>query len=322
MKIGIVGSGKIVETCLDALQHTSMIECVGLCVREGSLPKGKVLASSFDIKSIYTDYAEFLSSSEFDTVYVGIINTMHFQYALEALMANKHVILEKPFTVTLEEAQTLAEIAKSKKLFIWEAITTLYYPNFGLMEQYLADIGEIKLVQANYSQYSSRYNAYMEGVVLPAFDPKLYGGALYDINIYNLHVVTKLFGLPKISNYKANRGFNGVDTSGVAILEYPGFIAICCGAKDSESPSSITIQGTKGYIKWNSPTNTSVELEINVNNTIRRFKEQNVANRMVFELEAMATMYNEKDYDRCFAYLDHSLRTMELLENLSVVEMN
>jgi scyllo-inositol 2-dehydrogenase (NADP+) len=316
MKIGIVGSGKIVETCLEALQQTTMVECAALCVRKKSLSKANILASSHGIEVIYTDYAEFLLNSEFELVYIGIINTMHFTYAHEALLAGKHVILEKPFTVTWEEAKKLADIAKAKKLFIWEAITTLYYPNFRVMEQHLQDIGDIKLIQANYSQYSSRYDAYMKGEVLPAFDPKLKGGALFDINIYNLHVVTKLFGMPNRYSYKANKGYNGVDTSGVALLEYSEFVAVCCGAKDSESPSGITIQGTKGYIQWHSPTNTSVELEINVNNSSRRFKEQKMANRMVFELEEMAAMYNEKDYARCYAYLEHSLSVMELLEKL------
>lgn len=320
MRIGIVGSGKIVETCLEALKNTSKVECKGLCVREASLPKAKILASSYGIETIYTNYVEFLASSEFDTVYIGIINTMHFEYAYEALLAGKHVILEKPFTVTLEEAQKLADSAKSKHLFIWEAITTLHYPNFSLMEEHLKDIGDVKLIQANYSQYSSRYDAYMKREVLPAFDPKLYGGALYDINIYNLHVVTKLFGMPQRYNYMANRGYNGVDTSGVAVLEYPDFLAVCCGAKDSESPSGIIIQGTKGYIQWHSPTNTSIELEINIHNSGKKIKEQTMQNRMVFELEAMATMYNEKNYTKCYNYLDHSLRVMELLENLNSLD--
>lgn len=316
MKIGIVGSGKIVETCFDALMHTKKLSCVALCVRPGSLEKATKLAAAHLVQKVYTDYKEFLFSEEFDVVYIGIINTLHFQYAYEALQAGKHVILEKPFTVSFEEAKKLSEVARDKKLFLWEAITTLYYPNFRKLEEQLHEIGDIKLIQANYSQYSSRYDAYVKGEVLPAFDPELKGGALYDINIYNLHVVTKLFGMPKNCRYTPNRGHNGVDTSGIAVLEYDGAMAVCCGAKDSESPSGVIIQGTKGYIRWHSPTNTSKELEVHVMGQSQWFKEQELPNRMVFELEEMAKMYEEKDLERCYAYLEHSVQVMEVLEKL------
>ena len=72
------------------------------------------------------------------------------------------------------------------------------------------------MVQCNYSRISSRYRQYEQGIVLPAFDPACSGGCLYDINLYNLHFVTGLFGRPEEVDYYANLGFNGVDTSGTA----------------------------------------------------------------------------------------------------------
>ena len=49
----------------------------------------------------------------------------------------------------------------------------------------------------NYSQYSSRYDAYLEGDITHSFDPAYYGGSLYDINVYNIHYCVGLFGEPK-----------------------------------------------------------------------------------------------------------------------------
>ena len=66
--------------------------------------------------------------------------------------------------------------------------------NYQNIQTVLSRIGEIKLIQCNYSQYSSRYDAYLRQEVLPAFDPEQYGGALYDINVYNVHFVQGVFG--------------------------------------------------------------------------------------------------------------------------------
>ena len=124
----------------------------------------------------------------------------------------------------------------------------------------------VKLVQCNYSQYSSRYPDYLKGVVLPAFDPAFSGGSLFDINIYNVHFVCGLFGKPASVEYFANKGFNGIDTSGVLVMNYPEFIAVCVGAKDSQSPSHATVQGINGYIKLTSAPNTSRSVELCINN--------------------------------------------------------
>ena len=64
-----------------------------------------------------TDYRTFLEREDMDTVYIGIVNQMHYEYAKKALEAGKHVICEKPFTVTAGEAKELADLADEKELF-------------------------------------------------------------------------------------------------------------------------------------------------------------------------------------------------------------
>ena len=77
-------------------------------------------------KEVYTDYEELLEKTEADTVYIGLINSAHYPYAKQALLAGKNVILEKPFTGFYEETKDLEKIANDKKLFIFEAITVLH----------------------------------------------------------------------------------------------------------------------------------------------------------------------------------------------------
>ncbi len=78
MKLGIIGSGNIVVDCLDAVKNIEGIELAGICVREKSLDKGKELAEKYSISKVYTEYEEILNDKNIDTVYIGIVNNMHF----------------------------------------------------------------------------------------------------------------------------------------------------------------------------------------------------------------------------------------------------
>lgn len=313
MRIGVVGSGKIVAECLPVLNSIEAISCVALCAREGSRERAEALARAQGIGIVYTDYMEFLKDDEIDLVYLGIVNSQHYAYALEALKAGKGVICEKPFTSTYGELEELARIARREGLFLFEAIPTLYFPNFIYLGKQIGRLGEIKLVQCNYSQYSSRYERYLSGEVLPAFDPGLSGGALYDINVYNVHFVTALFGRPESLSYAANKGPNGIDTSGALLLRYPGFSALCCGAKDSESPSFAIVQGSKGYVELVGAPNAALGVRSRIGGEVESVNLQAEVHRMRYEFEAMADVFTCRDLARCYGNLDHSLEVMDIL---------
>ncbi len=245
MKLGMTGNGMIVKMALHSLKDTD-IEVKALWCRNEA--KGRPLTDAFGIEKLYTDYAAFLADDSFDTVYIGLINSLHYAYTKTAILAGKHVIVEKPFTSDDEEAKELIDLAKEHHVMLFEAIMSRYSANYRHIPEILDRIGDLKLIQACYSQYSSRYDSYLQGIVMPAFDPALSGGALYDINVYNVHFVTGLFGAPQSVRYAANKGFNGIDTSGVLTMDYGSFQAVCIGAKDSSGSLFTVLQGTKGSV--------------------------------------------------------------------------
>lgn len=69
-----------------------------------------------------------------------------------------------------------------------------------------------------------------------------------DLNIYNIYFVVGLFGDPKAVHYYPNRHANGIDTSGILILEYPDFVCQCTAAKDSSAHNSVQIIGSDGNV--------------------------------------------------------------------------
>ncbi len=314
MKLGIVGSGKIVKEALDALSYLPGIELEAIVVREKSLKVAQKLQSEHQINKIYTDYQTCLNDPDIDILYIGIPNSLHYSYTRQALLADKHVICEKPFTSDYSELKELSDLAREKQLFLFEAITMIHSNNFAYIKQQLAEIGDIKLVQCNYSQFSSRYPQYLQGEILPAFDPVYSGGALFDINVYNVHFVCRLFGQPQSVTYFANTGFNGIDTSGILVMNYPGFTAVCTGAKDSQSPGHATVQGTKGYVKISGPTNEARETEFKLlNSDPVTDNKGEYSNRMVDEFVVFEALLRKQDLAACYELLDHSLIVMDVL---------
>jgi predicted dehydrogenase len=314
MKIGIAGSGKIVRTALETLRQVDTVRCTALCVRPQSLDKGRALAAEFKISRVYTDYADLLGDEKLDFIYIGLPNHLHTEYARRAMEAGKHVILEKPFTPTAKEARELATMARKQGLFLFEAITNQYNRNYLRIYARLKELGAIKLVQCNYSQYSSRYDRYRQGEVLPAFDPACYGGALYDLGVYSLHFVTGLFGRPQSITYTANRGWNGVDTSGVVTMAYESFVATCVCAKDSSSPGFAIIQGENGYMRVEGSPSFCPELEVCIGGEREHFHGEYASLRMKEEFEAFAYIWKKRDYATCSIALNHTVQVMEALE--------
>lgn len=172
MKLGIVGSGMIVEDLLSFINNIPNIQLIHISGTKRSEEKVKNLCKKHHFKRCSTSYDQLLNDEEVDTIYVALPNHLHYEYTRQALQANKNVILEKPFTSTIEEAQELEKLAIENHLFLWEAITNQYLPNFYKVKELLPKLGRIKIVECNFSQYSSRYNAFKEGNILPALDRK------------------------------------------------------------------------------------------------------------------------------------------------------
>lgn len=314
MRVGIVGTGMIVHHFLEMQREREEIQVTALVSRPESEEKIKALADTYGIPNVYTDYEHFLAEAPMDFVYIGVVNSLHYPYVKRALQMGRNVINEKPFTSTYGEALELAELAREKGLFLFEAVTLIHFPNYRWIREHVKELGNITMVRCNFSQYSSRYDRYKRGEVLPAFDPELSGGALYDINIYNIHFTAGLFGKPENILYCPRVGFNGIDTSGVAVLSYPGFTAALSGAKDSASPGYAVIQGEKGFIQVNGIPSELKELTVSINGENRTFSLQKDRHRMVDEMLEFDRIFREDDRDAAERLLEHSLTVMEIAQ--------
>ena len=246
LTIATIGTNFIVDAFLTAIEANEGIQCIAMYTRKKE--HALALAQKFHIPSIYTDLDEMLDDPTIDIVYIASPNSLHYVYAKQILAKGKHVICEKPFTSNVKQCEELFALAEKNNRFIFEAIKTVHVPNFHKIKELLPKLGDIKLIHSNFSQYSSRYDAYVNGENPNIFNPSFSGGAIADIGIYCLHFIVALFGTPQQTHYFPNLGPNGIDTSGSGILLYPDFVASFTCAKDCSCELITQIQGTKGTI--------------------------------------------------------------------------
>ena len=250
MKLGILGTGKIVRELLQVYEGLEIEKTYLLCTQR-SLPQAEQLCREYGLEGVYTDY-DALLDADIDTVYVALPNHLHFAYTQMALERGKDVILEKPATSNLRELEALFALADRNGCCLMEAMTVHHLPGVTALGKALASIGTIREARLYFCQYSSRYDDFKAGKIHPVFDPQKSGGALYDLNLYNLHAALCLFGMPQGVRYEA-KVERGIDVWGELTLDYGSFSAVCTGAKDRGGEEASVICGTKGALRVREP---------------------------------------------------------------------
>ena len=311
MNLCAIGTGAITRSMLKEFQRSPVLLCTAVCSRREET--GRALAEEFGLARVYTSMDEMLRDPAIDMVYVASPNSIHYGQVKAALLAGKHVICEKPFTPTVAQAQELIGLARERGLFLFEAITTAHHPHYGFIRENLPKLGRLKLVSATFCQYSSRYPALLEGRISPVLSHTFAGGALMDINLYNIHFVVGLFGTPQNVRYFPNRHETGVDTSGIVLLEYPDFLCQCTGAKDSSADNGIQIIGQDGYMVV-TPSGSNCQ---SVTLHLRGQESQSVQlpeNPWYYEVQDIGRIVAAGDYELCYRALETTRNVVDVLE--------
>ena len=312
MKLGILGKGKIVTEFLPQLAQIGGLEVAALMASPWKEQETAAFCVAHGIPHCAASLEEMIRCGV-DTVYVATPNSLHFDHCRTALELGLNVICEKPLCANWAETKALAELAKERKRFLFEAITTLHMPNYHTIRQLLPRVGQVKLVQSHFCQYSSRYDAFMKGEIHPVFDPEKAGGTLLDLGVYNLFFVMGLFGVPESVQYLANVD-RGIDTSGILTMEYPAFSAVCVAAKDCKGSCGSLIQGTRGVIRTKLQPSLVGEVRLELyDGTVETYDDGSARYRAVREFQVFADAIDRQDYEFCYALLEESLNVAEVM---------
>jgi predicted dehydrogenase len=314
IRLGTIGSGVIVHSILDGVKATDGIRCVAVYSR--TKEKGDELAGAYDVSKVYTDMEAFLQDEEINFVYIATPNLLHYEQTKRALLAGKNVICEKPFCTKASQARELVAIAKEKGLFLVDAVPTAFLPNFEVLKREIGKIGKIKLVQSNYSQYSSRYDLVLKGEKPNIFNPQYAGGCLMDINFYNVYLNVALFGKPQKAVYYPNIYEGLADTSGIVVMQYDGFVCEATGAKDTWGVNFVQIEGEKGYIYIKDGSNGLAQIRTVTKTTDEVINEQDNPDRWYYEIQNLTKFVLSGDYESIYKRLDVMVNVVEVLEQI------
>ena len=243
---GILGTGKIAKAFANALKDVP--DAVLAAVASRSLDKAQAFAAEFGAAAAFGSYEELVAAQGVDLVYIGTPHPQHAENALMALRAGKGVLCEKPFAMNLREAERMVTLARSKRLFMMEAMWTRYLPAF-IETRRIVESGEIGKASQVVADFGFTANFGPEHRV---FNPELGGGALLDLGIYPLSIAAALLGPVQEIKAQAVKGPTGVDVqSGFTLKHAGGGMSVCSCSFLARTPCELTVSGEKGSVRMN-----------------------------------------------------------------------
>lgn len=186
---GILSTAKIaLEKVIPAMKQGKYSEVTSIASRDFN--KAKKASVSLEIPKAYGTYEELLSDPDIEAVYIPIPNHLHVEWAIKALEAGKHVLLEKPVGISSNQAEILIQASKAKpKLKIMEAFMYRHHPQWQKAKKLVDDgrIGKLKSIQTFFS-YHNTDPANIRN------NPQFGGGGLMDIGCYCISLSRYIFG--------------------------------------------------------------------------------------------------------------------------------
>lgn len=246
IKFGVIGSGWIAE---EFVKGAALVDgFVFSAMYSRTFEKGKAFADKFGGVPVYTDLNDF-AKSDIDAVYIASPNFLHYSQSKLMLENGKHVLCEKPITITPEEFIELDSLARENNLVYTEAIMMLHLPQRNIIKEKLKSIGKISTAHFDFSQLSSKYPALLRGENPNIFNPKMKTGCLRDLGIYCFYPALDFFGEPQKVISSAGFLSTGADGYGTAILDYVDKQITLTYSKIGQDQCGSQIVGDRGTMK-------------------------------------------------------------------------
>ncbi len=264
IKWGILSTASIaVEHVIPAMLKCTHCDIVAIASRSAN--KAKEAASKFNIPTSYDSYEQLLDDKNVEAVYIPLPNNMHVPWAIKALNAGKHVLLEKPVALTSSEAEILlAEAKKHPELKIMEAFMYRFHPQWVKVKELLAEgaIGKLKTIQTSFSFFENSPDSIVN-------NKEMGGGSLMDIGCYPISLSRYLFeSEPKsVSAAIEYDPIFKTDILASGVMEFEDGSSTFFSATQIAEGQGVKIFGTDAFIEmeipFNPPTDKKTRIIIN-----------------------------------------------------------
>ncbi len=198
IKIGIIGTGSISVQHIESYLNNSNVELYAFCdLNEERL---KLMAENYNIKHIFTDMNEMLQLKEIDAVSVCTWNSAHAPCTIAALNAGKHVLCEKPMSVSAEDAKAMKDAADRNGKLLMVGFVRRYGNDCNILKEFIKSdyFGELYYAKATYLRRKGNPGGWFGEKVRSG------GGPMIDLGVHVIDLVRYLLGNPKpISVYGA-----------------------------------------------------------------------------------------------------------------------
>ena len=248
IRYATVGTSAITEKFIAACRLTGRYLPEACYSRDKA--RGDEFAARHGFNKIYTDLSALAGDPDIDAVYVASPNACHFDQCRLLLKSGKHVLVEKPAVTEGKELDELTALADEKGVIFLEAIKPRFYaPGRDAIINALPFVGRISHARIDFSQRSSRYDAFCAGEHINIFDMSLAAGTLMDIGVYCVYAAVDLLGMPQnIVASTADLLPNGADFAGMTVFDYGTFHAVLTYGKIGAGALGSEIVGDRGTL--------------------------------------------------------------------------
>jgi myo-inositol 2-dehydrogenase/D-chiro-inositol 1-dehydrogenase len=230
-KVTILGAGFISDIHLECY-HRFIPEAEVVAVYARNLDKAKAFAEKHHIPQYYDDYEKAIQESGCDVVDICLPNFLHAVVTLKAAAAGKHVIIEKPLAVTLEEADAMIAVCKENKVKLMYAEELCFAPKYERARQLVKEgaVGEIYMLKQS-EKHSGPHSDWFYDVNQAG------GGVLMDMGCHALGWFRWMLGNAKVASVYAtmntvlHQGRTQGEDNSVVIVEFENNVT--CIAEDS-----------------------------------------------------------------------------------------
>ncbi|GAA2504079.1 oxidoreductase [Winogradskya humida] len=241
---GILGTGGIAATFASDLPLVPGAElaAVGSRTQEAA----DAFATKHGAARAHGSWAALAADPDVDVIYVATPHSSHHAASMVCLEGGKSVLIEKPMTLDLASSAQLVQEARTRELFLMEAMWMRCNPAIRKIRDLITEgaIGDIVTLHADFG---------LQGPFEPTHrlrDPALGGGALLDLGVYPIHFADLMLGAPETVHSWATLTPENVDeTTGILLGYASGAAATLTCSIAGESRNAATITGTRGRIE-------------------------------------------------------------------------
>lgn len=249
---GVLGAAIIAtEQMIPAIRESNSGEVTAIASR--SLEKARQVSERFNIPRYYEGYDALLQDPEVDAVYIPLPNHLHVPWAVKALRAGKHILVEKPVALNAEEGRVLWEEArKHPHLMVMEAFMYKFHPQWTEVKKFIdeGNIGTLKMIQSSFSFFDDHPDSIVN-------ISQYGGGSLMDVGCYPVSVSRYLFE-EEPHHVMASMEYDpifGTDIHASGVLEFDKGKSIFFSSVQLTEHQEVSIFGTKGKIRFDIPFN-------------------------------------------------------------------